>query len=276
MPGRQDSNLGMAESKSNDFRLSINEHSEKSGECDVMALMLGEQLKELSTLELEFDLETIGFTMGEIDLRIEGLAPSPDADRADTLPPASELTISQTGDLWQLDRHRLYCSNALDSRSYAVLMKSERAALALTDPPYNVKIFGHASGRGAVRHREFAMASGEMDEVEFADFLSRSLHLMAEHSIDGAIHFVFMDWRHAGELLVAGRRVYSELKNLCVWVKHNAGMGSFYRSQHELVFVFKYGRGPHRNNIELGRFGRNRSNVWTYPGANSFGRGRGR
>jgi DNA methylase len=152
-------------------------------------------------------------------------------------------------------------------------MDGEQGAMVFADSLYNVAIDGHASGLGHIRHRDFVMACGEMDEAQFIDFLTRSFTLLARHSIDGAIHFACMDWRHAAELMAAGRNVYTELKNICVWVKHNAGMGSFYRSQHELVFVFKHGRGPHRNNVQLGRHGRHRSNVWPYRGANSFGRG---
>ena len=144
--------------------------------------------------------------------------------------------------------------------------------MIFTDPPYNVPIEGHVSGLGSIHHREFAMACGEMNEAQFTRFLTDVCGLAARHSRDGAIHFVCMDWRHLGELLAAGTRIYSELKNICVWVKHNAGMGSLYRSQHELVLVFKHGRAAHHNNIELGRFGRHRSNVWEYAGANSFGR----
>jgi DNA modification methylase len=151
-------------------------------------------------------------------------------------------------------------------------MQGDQATMVFTDPPYNVPIDGHASGLGRIHHREFAMASGEMDPAEFTEFLTRACTLLARHSIDGAIHFVCMDWRHASELLAAGREAYSGLKSVCVWVKHNAGMGSFYRSQHELVFVFKHGRGRHRNNVQLGQYGRHRSNVWSYRGANSFGR----
>jgi hypothetical protein len=121
------------------------------------------------------------------------------------------------------------------------------------------------SGLGRIHHRKFAMATGEMDEVDFTQFLTRVCGLMAKHSRDGALHFVCMDWRHALEILAAGREVYRELKNLCVWVKDNAGMGSLYRSQHELVFVFKHGRARHRNNVQLGKHGRNRSNIWKYP-----------
>jgi hypothetical protein len=135
-----------------------------------------------------------------------------------------------------------------------------------------VPIEGHVSGLGAIHHRPFPMASGEMDKATFAAFLSRATQNLATFSVDGSIHFICMDWRHLEELLAAGRDAYGELKNLCIWVKDNGGMGSLYRSQHELVLVFKHGRNGHRNNVQLGQFGRNRSNVWHYPGANSFAR----
>ena len=142
--------------------------------------------------------------------------------------------------------------------------------MVFTDPPYNVKIDGHVSGLGAVKHREFAMASGEMTQAEFTAFSSASSPTSSLRAVDGAIHFVCMDWRHLGEVLAAGGRTFSELKNLCVWNKTNGGMGSLYRSQHELVFVFKSGTAPHINNVELGKHGRYRTNVWTYAGANTF------
>ena len=151
-------------------------------------------------------------------------------------------------------------------------MNDTAAAMIFTDPPYNVKIDGHVSGLGSIRHREFAMASGEMSETEFISFLTRACSLMARYSTDGSIHFLCIDWRHMSELLEAGRLAYTELKNLCVWTKDNAGMGSLYRSQHELIFVFKHGRSAHRNNVDLGRHGRYRTNVWHYAGANPFSR----
>jgi DNA modification methylase len=236
--------------------------------------LLAQELRYLSALDLNFDIEAIGFTMGEIDLRIEGLAAADggSSDHADVLPPTSNIAISQSGDLWQLDRHRLCCGSALDPRSYDLLMNGEQAAAAFVDPPYNVPIDGHATGLGAVRHGDFIMGVGEMDAAEFTDFLSRCFRLLARHSTDGAIHYICMDWRHIAEIHAAGQEVYSELKNLCIWAKHNAGMGSFYRSQHELVFVFKHGRGSHRNNVQLGRDGRHRTNVWSYPGGSCFGR----
>jgi DNA modification methylase len=151
-------------------------------------------------------------------------------------------------------------------------MQGRKGAMVFIDPPYNVRIDGNVSGLGSIHHREFAMASGEMNEAEFIDFLSRAFSLLADNTANGSVHFICMDWRHLAEILGAGRQTYEELLNVCVWAKANAGMGSFYRSQHELIFVFKNGRGPHRNNVQLGQFGRNRTNVWQYPGANSFAR----
>lgn len=146
--------------------------------------------------------------------------------------------------------------------------------MVFIDPPYNVPIDGHVSGLGRTRHAEFVMASGEMTEAEFTAFLATVLKHLVAHTVDGAIHFVCIDWRHIFELLSAARGVYSETKNLCVWNKSNAGMGSLYRSKHELVFVFKSGRAPHINNVELGRHGRYRTNVWHYAGVNTFRAGR--
>ena len=211
--------------------------------------------------------------MGEIDLRIEGLSSSEELDQADDLEsiPAGP-PVSRPGDLWLLGEHRVLCASALDRAAYATLMEGKKADLIFTDPPYNVRIEGNVSGLGAARHREFAMASGEMSQSEFTSFLVSALSLLAGHSAEGSLHYICMDWRHMEELLTAGRTAYSDLKNLCVWVKDKGGMGSLYRSQHELVFVFKHGRKPHRNNVMLGMHGRNRSNVWNYPCASSFSR----
>src|SRR5205814_4146910 len=183
------------------------------------------------------------------------------------------LPISKPGDIWRLGRHRVLCGNSLESACYTALLEGNCADLVFADPPYNVKIDGHASpGLGGVRHREFAMASGEMDSAQFTDFLTRVCLQLKRFSNPGAINFICMDWRHASEMLEAGNGIYPELKNICCWVKHNAGMGSFYRSQHELIFVFKTGGRPHRNNIQLGKHGRHRTNVWSYRAANDFGR----
>ena len=236
--------------------------------------LLARQLKELSLVGLDFDIEVTGFEMGEIDLRIASLddPAQAEADPADVVPEIPATPLSKLGDMWLLHRHRLLCGSALDSAVFAALMGEERAATAFIDPPYNVRIDGHAGGLGAIHHRPFPMASGEMDRSQFTAFLGQAFRNLTAFSIDGSIHFVCMDWRHVEELLAAGREAYDELKNICVWVKDNAGMGSFYRSRHEFIAVFKHGRQGHRNNIQLGQFGRNRSNVWHYPGANSFTR----
>jgi DNA modification methylase len=146
--------------------------------------------------------------------------------------------------------------------------------MVFSDPPYNVVIDGNVSGLGANRHREFAMASGEMTSPEFTNFLEKAFANMVAHAKDGAIHFLCMDWRHLAEISAAGSAVYSELKNLIVWVKDNGGMGTFYRSRHELIFAYKQGTAPHINSFELGQHGRYRTNVWQYKGVNSFKAGR--
>jgi DNA modification methylase len=236
--------------------------------------LLGEVLQELSAQNLDFSIEATGFSVAEIDLRIEGLSgvPPSASDPADEQPPLAVDPVTHSGDVWQLGRHRLLCGSALERASYQALMRDDIADLVFTDPPFNVKIDGHATGNGKIRHREFAMAVGEMTSGEFTDFLSRVFTHVVRHSTSGSMHYICMDWRHQLEILTAGNEAYTELKNLCIWVKNGAGMGSLYRSRHELVFVFKHGTGKHRNNIELGRHGRHRSNVWEYPGVNSFGR----
>jgi DNA modification methylase len=260
----------LTEAQARAFTIADNRLTEISAWDDKL---LAAQLKELSILDLDFSLDATGFEMGEIDFRIEGAHLTEKDGDDDAMPKSpSGPPVCREGDLWLLDKHRLYCGSALDSDAFSRLMEGERAEMIFTDPPYNVPIDGHVSGLGAIHHREFAMASGEMDTHQFTEFLERTFTLLSRNSIDGSIHFICMDWRHSLELLVAGKACYSELKNICVWVKHNAGMGSHYRSQHEFVFVFKHGRAPHQNNIELGRFGRHRSNVWSYPGINSIGR----
>ena len=237
--------------------------------------MLAEQLKDLSVLGLDFNIEVTGFEMGEIDLRIASLddLPEPDDDPADLVPEIREgAPVSKLGDLWLLGGHRVLCGNALDINAFTALMGEKRAAAVFIDPPYNVPIDGHADGLGAIHHSPFAMASGEMDRTEFTAFLGQACGNLAACSAAGALIYICMDWRHIEQLLAAAGDVYDELKNLCIWVKDNAGMGSLYRSQHEMIFIFKHGYSEHRNNVQLGRFGRNRSNVWHYPGANSFSR----
>jgi len=254
------------------FRIADNKLTENAEWDD---RLLAQQLKDLSLIGLDFSLELTGFAMAEIDLRILSLddTPEPADDPADAVPAVSPgPAISKLGDAWLLGRHRVLCGNTLDTNAFAALMGERRAAMVFTDPPYNVPIDGHASGLGAIHHRPFPMAAGEMDSGEFTAFLRAAFCNLAAFSVEGSLHYICMDWRHVAELLAAGRDPYGELKNLCVWVKNNAGMGSFYRSQHELVFVFKHGRHGHRNNVQLGQFGRHRSNVWHYPGANSLSR----
>ena len=262
----------LSEAKVRAFRIADNRLTEISIWDD---RLLAEILGELSALDLDFSIEATGFSMGEIDLRIESLSAKPEdkADPADELPELPDHpAVSAAGDLWILGRHRLLCGSALDADVYQRLMDGRAAQAAFTDPPYNVPIEGHVSGNGAIRHREFAMASGEMTVGQFTHFLTTFMYLAARHSENGSLHYVCIDWRHLLELLTAGNQVYSKLQNLCVWVKPNGGMGSLYRSRHELVLVFKNGTAPHRNNVELGQHGRNRTNVWEYASPNSFGR----
>ena len=229
--------------------------------------LLGENFLELKELDLDFDLSVTGFSLPEIDLAMQKLRLIVDAnDEADA---TTGEPVCQLGDVWQLGDHRVHCGDATSEATFDTLMSGERAHVVFVDPPYNVPIAGHVSGKGKIRHREFAQGVGELSREEFARFLTGSCALLAKYSENGAIHFVCMDWRHADELLAAGRDVYSELKNIAVRVKSNAGMGSLYRSQHELVFVFKSGTGRHSNNIELGRYGRNRTNVWHYDSAST-------
>jgi DNA modification methylase len=246
------------------YVLADNRLAEKAGwNKSILAI----ELQHLVTID-DFDVTITGFEVPEIDLLLAESNDQPDTDDVFERSDATQV-ISRPGDLWQLGRHRIFCGSALRRESYSLLMESQQANVVFTDPPYNVRIDGHASGKGKVRHPDFQMASGEMDEFEFTEFLTKSLGLMARHSKNGAIHFICMDWRHMGELLEAGNQVHHSLLNVCVWVKNVGGMGSFYRSQHELVFVFRHGKGTHRNNIQLGRFGRNRTNVWQYPAINT-------
>ncbi|MCH7910395.1 MAG: DNA modification methylase, partial [Candidatus Hydrogenedentes bacterium] len=238
--------------------------------------LLAQELQYLTEVEIDFDVNVTGFSTAEIDFSIESLAPENDDPEADELPDVlpDEDTIVRPGDLWRMGPHRLLCGDATNGDDFASLLGRKRAQMVFTDSPFNVRIDGHVCGKGRIRHREFAMASGEMSEAQFTNFLKAAFCNMAAYSIDGAIHYIFMDWRHIGEIVTAGREAYTELKNLCVWNKTNSGMGTFYRSKHELVFVFKKGSAPHINNFELGQHGRHRTNVWDYPGVNSFRNGR--
>lgn len=235
--------------------------------------LLAIELKALTEIELSFEIETIGFEFADIDRIVLDIDGSPQDDPADVVPPMdrNRHAVTELGDLWHLGPHRLLCADATDQYSYATLMDERLAAMVFTDPPYNVPIDGHVCGLGTVRHRDFAMAVGEMSSVEFEAFLAGVMRHMATYSSDGSMHYLCMDWRHVLELLAAGRTAYQELKNICVWNKTNGGMGSLYRSKHELIGVFKSGTAPHINNIQLGRNGRYRTNVWDYRGINAFG-----
>ena len=218
------------------------------------------------------DISTTGFEVAEIDSLLTDVGPSRPAPE-DVLPPLRKAPVTQRGDLWLMGRHRLLCGDARDRDDIYRVMGGAQAAAVFCDPPYNVRVRS-IGGRGRVRHPEFAFASGEMSTDEFRSFLAQTLRLAVEASFDGAVHYVCIDWRHVADLIEVAGGVYGEVLNIVVWVKTNAGQGSFYRSQHELVGVFRVGDQAHRNNVELGRFGRNRSNVWTYAGVNTFGKGR--
>lgn len=235
--------------------------------------LLTTELETLMLLEPEFSLETTGFEQAEIDLMLHD-ATAQDPDEGDEIPELPAQPVSKLGDVWIAGDHRILCGDALQQSSYEALLGGKKAQMVFTDPPYNVPIDGHVSGKGEVKHTEFAMASGEMTEAQFTTFLTDVCKLMAAYSIDGSLHFVCMDWRHLYELQNAGRAAYDELKNLCVWSKDNGGMGSLYRSRHELVLVFKSGEKPHINNVKLGKHGRYRTNVWNYRGVNTLRSGR--
>ncbi len=229
-------------------------------------------------IDLDFDVTLTGFSLAEVDLTLDGARerdPEAPSGAEDEIPPIQPEAVTRFRDVWVLGRHRLICGDAREPDHYARLMGAEKADLVFTDPPYNVPIDGHVCGSGRIRHREFAMGVGEMSEAAFTGFLKDSLRPMAAVSRDGAIAFVCMDWRHMAEVMAAGSEVFSELKNLCVWNKTNGGMGTFYRSKHELVFVYKVGSAAHTNTFGLGDTGRYRTNVWDYPGISSMGAGRG-
>lgn len=253
---------GLTEVQKKALRLADNKIALNAG-WDVEILRL--ELAEIGTLEVDFDLSLTGFASGEIDVVLKA-ANDPDEEIIPAVPVEPK---TRRGDIWVLGEHRIGCGDGRDVNFLRRLI-GEGASIdaAFMDPPYNVKINGHANAKG--RHREFAMASGEMSDAEFGIFLKQTLGAAAAVSRPGAVHFVCMDWRHMDDVLVVGREVYGELLNICVWNKSNAGMGSLYRSKHEMVFVYRVGDTPHANMIELGRHGRNRTNVWDYPSVNSM------
>jgi DNA modification methylase len=244
-----------------------NRLAEKAGwDREILAI----ELQEL--IEQDFEVELTGFKMGEIDVILDQAeeekreASGPE----DHIPePLAGVSVSVPGDLWILGAHRLLCADARESSSYDRLLNGEKAVFAFTDPPYNIPIDGNVRGFGRIHYREFAMGCGEMTRETFTLFLATVFRHLSANMADRSIHHICMDWRHMSEMLAAGSGVYSELKNLCVWNKAHAGMGSFYRSKHKLVFVWKSGTAPHVNNFELGQYGRTRTNVWDYPSINT-------
>lgn len=237
---------------------------------------LGAEFGELLEIDTELAYEVTGFSTIEVDNLVHPTAGEGRDDPDDVVgklgEPGSE--VSRLGDLWDVGDHRVLCASSLVEENLARLMDGQEARMVLTDGPYNVKVAGHVSGLGKNQHREFVEASGNLSESEFIEFQIASTTTLARCCVDGALLYLFMDWRHQWEMLSGLRAAGLSLINMAVWVKSQGGMGSLYRSQHELCYVAKKGTAPHRNNVQLGRFGRNRTNCWFYPGVNSFGTGR--
>lgn len=231
--------------------------------------VLREELTYLAPLVTEIGLELVdlGFETPQLDMIVgEQDAVGPDELlAADNTPP-----ITQKGQIWLMNQHRLACGDAREEGVYIALMGDERAEMIFGDLPYNVPISGHVCGNGAIQHPEFVMGAGEMSPDQFIAFMTSIFTMLRKFSTDGSVHMQCMDWRHSLEILTAARNAGYTYLNMACWVKHTGGMGSFYRSQHELVHIFRSGAGKHINNIMLGKFGRNRTNVWEYDGANSF------
>jgi DNA modification methylase len=226
------------------------------------------ELEKLLAVDLAFDLEITGFDSTEIDVLIDDFQSTGDMDSADQIPPLSAQAVTRLGDVWLLGDHKIICADARSAETLASIV-DRPARMAFMDPPYNVPVDGHVGGLGRIRHREFKMASGEMTSIEYRQFLNTCFQNAQAVSMDGAVHFACIDWRHIEDLSAAARNVYSKHLNTCVWVKTHAGMGSFYRSRYELILVFKVGKGPHLNTVELGKNGRYRTNVWEYAANNS-------
>ncbi|WP_246227811.1 DNA modification methylase [Roseobacter ponti] len=224
--------------------------------------------------DLDFELGLSGFSIPEIDGILDAVAPEEDDDPADDAMSGEAPMRVASGDIWQPGSHRLICGDALDAQVVDDLMAGKQARMVFTDPPYNVPVDGHVGNSGKTQHREFAMAVGEMSVSQFTGFLEAAPCNLADHSVDGSIHFICMGWRHMSEMLAAGQGAYSELKNLIVWAKDNSGMGTFYRSRHELILSCKKGAAPHINSFELGPHGRYRTSVWEYRGVNTMRAGR--
>ncbi len=259
---------GMSEADKRAYVLADNKLALNAGwDMEILATELSE------LIDLEFDVSVTGFELPEVDALLVASAesaPSPVGPEDHPPQPDTGKATTEYGDTWELGRHLLRCGNAKNSEDVEALISGKKADMVFTDPPYNVPIAGHVSGLGRSRHREFVEASGEMSPAQFTQFLSDSFENLERACRDGAILYTCMDWRHLAEALAAGSGAFDQLKNICVWSKTNGGMGTFYRSQHEMVMVWKVGDAPHTNNFGLGDKGRYRTNVWTYPGVNTF------
>ena len=256
------------------YRIADNRLSENGQwNTDLLKLEFSEIEKLALNLEDELDLDITGFDFKEIDVLLADNKSNEKADeKLNSVPyvPENEI-VSQHGDVWLLGKHKIICGDSLQGETYQRLFHDVHANMVFIDPPYNVKIQGHVCGSGQTKHKEFAFASGEMNVAEFISFLKTSMANIAKHSVENSVHYICMDWRHISELLSASQDIYAKMLNMVVWCKKNGGMGSFYRSQHELICIFQNGKGSHVNNVELGKHGRYRTNVWHYAGVNSFG-----
>ena len=255
---------GLTEAQKSALRIADNKIALNAGwDLDLLQI----EIQSIITVDSDFELELTGFSTGELDVILNESGEEPEDE---IIPATATASVSRLGDIWLLQDHRVGCGDSCDPEFLRAVVGDHRVDAAFLDVPYNVKVDGHAGGKGKVKHREFAMASGEMSEAEFTQFLTRSLKACADVSRDGAVHFVCMDHHHVGELSEAGRAAYGRRLNICVWHKSNAGMGSLYRSQHELVFVYKVGTASHFNAVQLGKNGRNRTNIWRYDSVNTF------
>lgn len=262
----------LSNSQKRAYRIADNKLTE-NGKWNTDLLKL--EFQELESLDdLNFDLEITGFSTTEIDLYLDNDISQAD-EELNEIPELIQNPITKEGDIWIFDKddndHRIICGDSTQKETYEKLFDKKKASIIFTDPPYNVPIDKHVCGLGETKHREFAMASGEMNQEEFEEFLAKFIEASSAKLKDGGLSYICMDWRHGLELMTVATKYYSELKNRCVWNKINAGMGSFYRSKHEDVYVYKKGKKPHINNIELGKNGRYRTNVWDYEGVNGFG-----
>jgi len=231
------------------------------------------ELEYLTHIDIDIDATITGFETAEIDVLLNAPLEEEPEDPPPPLPDSQDI-VTLPDDLWICGPHRIVCGDCRDDSTLDILMEKLKARMIMTDPPYNVPINGHVCGLGNIKHEDFAMASGEMTPIEFIHFLKQCFNNLIGFSTDGSLHYIFIDWRHLPEILTAGNEIYDAFINLCVWAKTNGGMGSLYRSQHELIIIFKSGSAPHINNVQLGALGRYRTNVWHYPGVNAFGEGR--